>query len=289
MSDDEYEYEEASPEQKLHIANYFVQSCPVGEVDELVAEVQTLVNDPSVLTDDKVADMMHDYNVANMVFAKAPNGRQVIVSQHGEVDKQSYLDPSSGQVFTFDHVKGEFTGESDVKEDLSADVAAYRAALEKQIAEYLSLNYVEGKVASAVYGANDGTLTVCVSAKNTKLSSFWTGTWKSVFQVNVSSQGQATLTGTIKVNVHYYEDGNVQLNTDITREVAVKVGDAAATAKAVEKAIAEIESSFQEHLGEIYIQMHSTTFKSMRRFLPVSGVKMNWNTSAHSLASEVTK
>eukprot|EP00998_Keelungia_sp_KM082_P005691 NODE_1996_length_1164_cov_68.868852_g1979_i0.p2 GENE.NODE_1996_length_1164_cov_68.868852_g1979_i0~~NODE_1996_length_1164_cov_68.868852_g1979_i0.p2 ORF type:complete len:322 (+),score=135.37 NODE_1996_length_1164_cov_68.868852_g1979_i0:97-966(+) len=289
MSDEEYEYEEATPEQKLHISNYFVQSCPVGEVDELVSEVKTLVNDPAVLTDDKVAGMMHDYNVSNMVFAKAPNGNLVLVSQHGEVDANSYVDPASGKVFAFDHVAAAFTGETDFKADLGDAVAEYRVALEKQIAEYLSLNYVDNKVASAVYGSDDGTLTVCLSAKNSKLSSFWTGTWKSVFQVNVSAQGSAQLTGTIKVNVHYYEDGNVQLNTDITRESTVKVSDAAATAKAIERAIGDIEHQFQENLGEIYIQMHSTTFKSMRRFLPVSGVKMNWNTAAHSLAAEVTK
>lgn len=37
----------------------------------------------------------------------------------------------------------------------------------------------------------------------------------------------------------------------------------------------------------MYVNMHRNTFKNMRRFLPVSKVKFQWNSAAHSLASEV--
>lgn len=44
MSDDE-----ATPEQMLNIANYFVRSSPPGEVDKVVEYLKKLI-DPSVLT-----------------------------------------------------------------------------------------------------------------------------------------------------------------------------------------------------------------------------------------------
>ena len=43
----------------------------------------------------------------------------------------------------------------------------------------------------------------------------------------------------------------------------------------------------QNHLEEMYVNMHRNTFKNMRRFLPVNKVKFQWNSAAHSLASEV--
>jgi len=65
--------------------------------------------------------------------------------------------------------------------------------------------------------------------------------------------------------------------------------DAATTAKNIVAAIDKFESEFHGNLEELYVNMHSTTFKAMRRFLPITGVPMNWNPNVHSLANEVTK
>jgi capping protein alpha len=286
MSD---EVEEASPEQKINIATYFIMSSPTGEVHDVVKDVINLVADPSVLTEERLTAIMRQYNTKNFVSAIAPNGSEVLISKHGEVDAQHYLDPASGKVLKFDHRKQQFTAETDQKQVLSPEIDTFRNAIQTSVRQYLDNSYREGKACTAVYGSDDGQITICLSAKNIRLSSYWTGGMRTVYTLDVNKPGSVDLSGDIDINVHYFEDGNVQLHTQIAKTAKVQVSDPASTAKAVAQAIDKIESDFHNNLEELYVNMHSNTFKAMRRFLPISGVPMNWNTSVHSLASEVTK
>jgi len=56
---------------------------------------------------------------------------------------------------------------------LSAEVSGYRAAIEKGLAEYLGGQYKKDKATVTVYGSDDGTITVCLSARNVHLPAFW--------------------------------------------------------------------------------------------------------------------
>jgi len=172
---------------------------------------------------------------------------------------------------------------------LAPEVDAQRLAIQSNLRSYIDASYRDGKAVTSVYGTDDGRVTVCISARNAKLSSYWTGGLRSMYQFDVSKPGQADVTASIKMNVHYFEDGNVQLHTDINKTAKVQISDPASTAKSVVLAIDKFESEFHTNLEELYVNMHTNTFKAMRRFLPISGVPMNWNTSVHSLASEVTK
>lgn len=281
--------EESSPAHKVNIAAYFIQSSPTAEVQDVVKDVQILVNDTSVLSEEKLDAIMQQYNTENMIYAPAPSGDEVMVSVFGQVDSNKYLDPNTGRVLIFDHRKQQWVGETDQKQVLPPQTDEMRVAVATAVKSYVDGAYHKGKAISAVYASDDGFLTVCISSKNTRLSSYWTGSIRSSFRVDVSKQGSADLAGHIKINVHYFEEGNVQLNTTHQKTAKVQVGDAATTAKNIVSTIDKIESEFQGNLEELYVNMHSNTFKAMRRFLPISGQPMNWNPNVHSLASEVTK
>jgi len=285
------ETEQASPEAKLNIATYFIMNSPTGEVHDVVADVTKLLNDPAVLTDAATTKIMRDYNCEQMTCAPDPDNanNQVLVSAFGQVDADHYLDPNTGRVLTFDHRKQKFTSATERKQVLDDSIGKHRAATAKVIEQYVSDQYKTGKCVGAVYGTDNGKLIVCVSAKNVHLSNFWTGGWRSVFQVGIDKQGSSELKGTIKINVHYFEDGNVQLHTTLEKTAAVQVSASEdATAAEIVKAVAKLEADFQNQLEELYVNMHRTTFKSMRRVQPVTRQAMNWNTAAHSLAAEVT-
>jgi len=283
------EYEQASPEQKLNIATYFMMSSPTGESDEVLADVKKLVGEGKALAPDALNKILADYNCEQMTSATDPDGVPLLVTLHGRVTLDTYVDPNTGRVLRFDNAKRKFTEVTGDKKKIDAGVEKFRTALNAEIQSYVENNYGRNKAVGAVYGTDDGTLTVCLSAKNVNLSNFWTGGWRSQYSINVKSGAQADMKGNIKTNVHYFEDGNVQLHTNIDKTIPVDVKDEASSAKEIVSAINKTEADFQSHLEEMYVNMHRTTFKAMRRFLPISRKPMTWSAAAHNLAAEVSK
>jgi capping protein alpha len=280
----------ASPESKLNIANYFIMNAPVGEVAEVVNDVTKLVNDSSVLSDNSINRIMHDYNVEHMTSAVGPDGYLLLTTQYGKVDQDHFIDPTTGKVIRFDHRKQKFLEVSDKKQvHLDDKVNKYRAATQKGLDQYIESTYKQGKGCGLVFGSDNGRLTVCISAKNMNLSNYWTGGWRALYTISVSSSGQSELKGSVKLNVHYFEDGNVQLHSTFDKQANVNVQGEEATGNEIVKAIAKIESDFQSQLEEMYVNMPGSIFKSMRRFYPITRQPMTWNINAHTLANDISK
>lgn len=92
------------------------------------------------------------------------------------------------------------------------------------------------------------------------------GRWRSLYIYNPSSN---SLTGSLKVDVHYYEDGNVRLLT-------TKPIQASASSNDVVKQIATLEKKYQEDLNRAFTQLNEGAFKGLRRQLPVTRQKVEW-------------
>jgi len=79
------------------------------------------------------------------------------------------------------------------------------------------------------------------------------------------------LSGSIRVDVHYYEDGNVRMSTSKSVEVPNASG-----VDAVVKEIAKAENKFQEELNRAFVQLAEGSFKGLRRQLPVTRQRVEW-------------
>jgi capping protein alpha len=92
------------------------------------------------------------------------------------------------------------------------------------------------------------------------------------------------LTGTIKVNVHYYEDGNVALTT--TKKINIE--NAGSTGVEIVRKLAQAERAYQEELNRAFVGMNEQSFKSLRRQLPVTRQKVEWDkVGGYRLGSDI--
>ena len=122
----------------------------------------------------------------------------------------------------------------------------------------------------AIYPTSSDSLAILVVANKYSPSNFWNGRLRTTYLYNPST---STLTGTLKCDVHYYEDGNVRLTTkkEVT-ETNIGGGDAGA----VVRTIAKIEKAWQEELNRGFGRLSEGEFKSLRRQLPVTRQKVEW-------------
>jgi len=101
------------------------------------------------------------------------------------------------------------------------------------------------------------------------------------------SEGAASgqLSGSVACNVHYFEDGNVQLDdgTKFTQSIEVR-GDVGA---AFVSAVCELEAGFLGSMEDIYTTLSESVLNALRRRLPITRVKFDWDNKAsvHKLAT----
>ena len=84
----------------------------------------------------------------------------------------------------------------------------------------------------------------------------------------------AGLSGTVNVDVHYYEDGNVRLTA--SKALDLPASAARASAPEVLRHIAAAERKYQEELNRGFAALNEGAFKSLRRQLPVTRQKVEW-------------
>lgn len=86
------------------------------------------------------------------------------------------------------------------------------------------------------------------------------------------SPSTGELSGVIKLDVHYFEDGNVRLQTE--KKIDDKVGESATE---VVRAVAVAERRYQEDLNKAFPMLNEDAFKNLRRQLPVTRQKVDWD------------
>ena len=71
--------------------------------------------------------------------------------------------------------------------------------------------------------------------------------------------------------MHYYEDGNVRMATEKKMEIS------GSGAEGVVREIAKAENKFQEDLNRAFTALSEGSFKGLRRQLPVTRQRVEWD------------
>ncbi|KAK8097930.1 uncharacterized protein PG998_013416 [Apiospora kogelbergensis] len=200
------------------------------------------VSDPGLVS--KLGPAFEKYNEEQFATAKLPGSTQpVIVSSHSSLGGGRYFDVESSTSF------------------------------EKSTLKSLS-PYVKEHFPNAAYGVypieNDSKVAIIIVANKYSPNNFWNGRWRSLYIFDPSS---GALEGSLKVDVHYYEDGNVRLLT--SKPIATSISSG--TGAGIVKEMGNAEKKYQEELNRGFTSLSEGAFKALRRQLPVTRQKIEWD------------
>jgi len=263
---------ELNADEKLKIVTKFLLDSPPGEVNDVFNDVRVLMADDAAFQDG-ILNALQEYNTKQYITVTLPGQEnQVIVSKFGQIENDLFFDPKSHQAFRFDHMRQIVTEVEPHPPDEA--IEPLRTEVETAITNYVKDHFPNG--VSTVYSTENGTVTITIVDNRYNPSNFWNGRWRSTWVVNPES---GELKGSINVNVHYYEDGNVQLNSnkDIVLSTSTTTENPAAAVAAYVRLIGKAENEYQTALNESYIELSENTFKSLRRALPLTRHKLDWD------------
>jgi len=278
------------PEDVKRIVNSFLLNAPPGEFDEVVTDVRGLLNNDGLLNE-LAPTAFKEYNTEQMLVLAVPNQQhKVLITKFGELSGEEYLDSTGKQVITFDHFKQEVTGSRPAGDgEFNPELEPWRSSTEKKALEYVANFYDNGS--GAVYCSKSGgnvVVTFAISSALFNGTNFYNGRWRSVWTATFVPGKAAQVTGNIRINVHYYEDGNVQLNTNCTKkDLSVQAAKPESFADAFIQTIQKQEGDLQLQLEQNYEKMNSSTFKALRRALPITATKIAWpKITSYKIGSE---
>jgi len=270
--------DEIPEDERVRIASDFIMAAPPGEFKEVVNDVRILLGDDRLLT--RASSVFYDYPTEQFTTVQVEDnpGHQTLVTKHGSLDgSKRFVDPTTSKAFTYNYLKNEASDVESVERE--ADVEKWRSAVESALKPYMDEVYPSH--VSAVYGAlkeDQVTLTICLEDHKYNPNNFWNGKWKSKWELSFpTAGGYGKLVGAMRVQVHYYEDGNVQLLTNKEVDESVQISSPSEGAANVVEVIKKAETGYQIAINENYRAMSDTTFKALRRSLPITHALIDWH------------
>lgn len=189
-------------------------------------------------------------------------------------DGNVYLDPVVGVKLTVSPFNLE------VEQVEAAEIPRLSEDWSHALNAYLQGSYCKGGKGLIMNQEGDK-IAICLVGNRFNTSNFWNGQWRSTW----SYDGQQ-LTGNISVRVHYFEDGNIQLNTGKSGLTI----EAQNTPLAIFEAIGKAEDDVQFSINDSYHQLSETVFKRLRRQLPMTRAKVEWaKLATYKVGDELAK
>ncbi|VEU22791.1 DEKNAAC103865 [Brettanomyces naardenensis] len=244
------------------IIGSMIEDAPPGNSINLQKDLKTILNNDN--SRKLIADKLKQYHLnKDYKLVKLTDTDFGIISKYNQSGLK-YYDPALKLKFDydFDNLKVIDVEQGGVK--CSEEVEQ----LNERIRDYALQHYPTFYKGIAVEdGDNENIVYVIIVDENLNDGNFYNGKWQSFYQLNKLT---GELSGEIIVKVHYYEDGNVILNTGShVKESGVGINN-------IIDVIGKVEDEFEVKLVKKFSKLNDDEFKNLRRQLPINRSKVQW-------------
>ena len=249
-------------------------------VDSLIetappAELKNVSQSLSSLTTSSIDDNIEKYAQENAVVID-----NTIVSKYNK-DKNSskYIDYINNKKFNVDWINFKIIDVENYESNFEYP-KIYQELIDK-LNQY-GEDYYPSTFAFTIIPTEDEELRIIIIGQRANHDNFYTGQWKSNYLISKN----LNISGEIKLDIHYFEDGNVRLK--FIEEISDIKIDNSSSSKIV-NFINDQENKVVIKIVDQFNNLNQQSFKNLRRLLPVTRSKINWGSAIgnYRLGSDV--
>lgn len=272
--------------EKVKAAGAFLLQAPLGEYDEVRKAVAKLLdNDELLKRAYEVLPAHFESLCAPIATGKKPS--YILLSETARIGDGVYACARSGNAYTVDYGRKAVSNCRELTDDEKATIGLddeLRISIEKAMFNYVDEHHEKyGKY--TVIKSGDS-YHISVHSDRYRAENYWSGTWVAKAGLEPAEDEWNLNLETI-VSVHYFEDGNVQMNSARKDVVKIAQGEADKVAGDVVAALNKFLADYHSAVSSYYVKMQDSTFKVMRRQLPVTKTKIDWDKlHSYNLAME---
>ncbi|PVV02153.1 hypothetical protein BB560_003402 [Smittium megazygosporum] len=272
---------ELSTSEKLQRAVDFLKSGPPGEIDDVFNDIRVIIDDDKQLQEE-IGPILAECNIQQFYAAEIehPDSSEssktvALLTEYNQLDSGSFIDYDAGLSFDFDHLRLEVKNVSVCDTESGQD--EFRDQLQAEANKYKDEHFPGGHIkVFPNLGKSETSLEYVICIINNKYNpdNYWNGRYQASWKFNPDTN---ELNGELSVRIHYYEDGNVQLAISNSFHLEISPSaDYSSLPKSIFSLISKEEKQFQLNVNKNYAHLNETTFKDLRRKLPLTKSKIDW-------------
>lgn len=261
-----------------NIVRKIIETAPPGNDSKIIEDIKILLNNSD--SDKLISNIIRDHYTrevsinenesGDIKLIKLPNDKLTIISKYN-LNGIKFFDIKEGIVFDYDFINNKIIDiEKELPGNNNIDYSSV-SFIQNQLNDYIKSHYNQSSYGIVIPFEGNKGLTFIIIGEKLNDSNYYNGKWLSIYQWNVEDN---ELTSIIKVKIHYYEDGNVILNSN-TNENLGKISDA----DTIIDKITEFEKNYEIKILQKVNILNEEKFKNLRRLLPINRTKIQWGRS----------
>jgi capping protein alpha len=255
------------------IVKYFIHQTPIGLLDSSLKNLKILLNskiNEDVTTTPEIIKEIKIYKEDHLMPITVKNAKsKVIISSFNKDSDGFYYDQTQKIRFKLnDKCEVEKVEEFESKNETRMKIA-------KKFVEYFNKYYNKNfTYYNIYYDSLVDKVHILICGQNINEINFYSGEWLSIWELDI---GEKKVTGQIKINSIYYEDGNVNFNFAKNYETTINGSDDDSIANELVGFIEKTENEIQEKLEEVNGDNSEVYINQLRKRVPLIGCDMKWS------------